>query len=451
MNIRNNIAYQVFRRIEDTLKNENVLDCLKFLHEAQWWSEEQIREFQLHKLEILLNHAYENTVYYKECFKEMGLKPSDIRTIDDLKKLPILSRDNLRNNWDKKLRAGNINYHKCLKGSSSGSSGNPVTYFKDTSSISSGRAAQFLFWEACGWSLGERTGILWGNYKTAQHEWTRLSSRIKAILYRELRLPAYQLINQQKILETLQKISNKYIKFLFGYTNAIFTIALAAAELKTPLNHIKAVFTTAETINEKTRNTIEKFIGPVYDGYGSGEVLGVAFQCEKKELYHIVEPNVIVEYKDIGLENQKSLIITDLTNFATPLIRYEIGDIGIESREKCPCGRNWKALTGIVGRTNDILTTPSGGNILIPSGFGSSLLKEIDGISRYQLAQIKDDQVVLRVELDTFIDRESIIQNIEKIVDTYLSGFINYSIEIVERIPFSQCGKYKILIDERDK
>ena len=219
-------------------------------------------------------------------------------------------------------------------------------------------------------------------------------------------------------------------------------------KVETNNKRFKGVFTTAESLNDQSRFIIEDVFGPVFDEYGCGEITSIAFQCKRTHYHHVIEPNVIVEFEDIGLGKEKAILLTDLTNYAMPLIRYRIGDIGEEiAINTCDCGCIWQPLGKISGRMNDILITPKGGKLFVPSSFLSLLMKDGPGIAKYQLAQIKDDQLVLRVVLSK--QSKINVDYIKSFVDPYLEGLFCYSIEIVDDISTGLTGKTKMVVDER--
>jgi phenylacetate-CoA ligase len=450
MKTKHFIARYLFRRVEDILKGEKVLSHLSFLEESKSWSRKKLDEYRVDKLSELILHAYSNVPFYRKRFEELQLRPSDIRNLNDLKYLPALSRADLRSNWNSDLRSSKHDYRFCYRGSSSGSSGDPVVYFKDKNAMSAGRAAALAGWSLAGRQLGDATIVIWGNYNTVKNEWSRFSSRAKAILNRETRIPAFKLTTSDAMNHAFNKIVNSQADFIYGYTNAIYALSLfAEREEKRGIMPFQGVLTTAETLNSVGRHAIETTFGSVYDGYGCGEILGVAFQCKAKKGYHIVEPNVIVEYEDIGLGEQKGILLTDLTNFAMPLIRYRVGDIAVPGSDECNCGCTWRTIEKIDGRTSDIIKTPKGGNLLVPSGFGLSLLKEISGITQYQMALVTNNNVIVRVVFEKHCQKLSRINDIKSCLEPYLNGIMDYDVQIVDHIPLGKSGKHKIVVDER--
>jgi phenylacetate-CoA ligase len=179
-------------------------------------------------------------------------------------------------------------------------------------------------------------------------------------------------------------------KMLCG--NPSYMRLVAEASHKKNLNFkIKCVSSWGEVLDEPTREYIEKtFQCPVFDAYGTNE-LGwpVAWECKKKEGLHIVSDYVILEVMKDGCYTNPGelgeLYVTNLLNFAMPLIRYKVGDVGILSEEQCSCGRSFPLIKSIEGRTIDCIELASG-NIVTPKKIMNAV-QSISGIPRYQVVQ----------------------------------------------------------------
>ncbi len=161
--LRHKFAKYFLRRVEDFIKNENVFYWLRFLEKTQQWSREQLDSYRLKQLQKIILHAYQNVPFYKNRFDSIGLSPYDIKCLSDINFIPILSRVDLRQNCDTFLRSIIHDFSRCIKGASSGSSGDPVTYYKDKNALSAQRAATIIGKEMSGWKLGDKTIIILGD------------------------------------------------------------------------------------------------------------------------------------------------------------------------------------------------------------------------------------------------------------------------------------------------
>ena len=444
--LRSWLAYNVLFPGEDLLRGDPINRFFRFYRKAQWWSREEIDAYKSEALSRLIHHAYETVPFYRRRMREVGVTPEDVRGPEDLKAIPFLTRQDVVENLDDLIsRAYDVKTLK--KGASSGSTGQPVTIYQDRATIGAAFGAERIGWEMSGYRFGSRNVTVWGNRIAVEEQWTTWGSRLKQWAYQNKRIGAYRLTDEQRVRDALEIIQDFRPDYLNGYPNAIYFLALKARELGVDGLKCKGVLTTAETVYDFQRDVIGEVFGPVYDGYGSGETPGVAYQCAASGLYHIVEPRVIVEYDDCSGDEFKELVLTDLDNYAMPLIRYKVGDLTVPSDETCSCGRQWTTLKKIAGRTADLITTPAGGALLIPSFFGSSMISQLPKIQQYQVAKVAPDRIVLRIRATPRLSQAE-LGFLRGQIAPYLDGKINYDIEQVEAIALAKVGKFKLVIDE---
>ena len=439
--------FGILRKAEDWTKKERVLRHLKLLKRLRGANREEIEAHQFRSLRRLLDHSYATVPFYRRQFDGLGLKPEDIKSLDDLALLPPLERRHITENIDELISSG-YGKKRLIRGNSSGSTGNPITFYKDRAAYSAGRAAVLMGWTLCGASPGVKMTTIWGNQKTVEEDWSSIGSRLKAWLYNNCRIPAYKLTDAQHINQALAKMKKQNGGYIYGYTNSIYMLARHIEDNRIDFDGpFIGVLTTAENLLPHQRALIERVLGPVYDGYGCGEILGVAFQCSQKSGYHIMEPNVILE-KGRGFGDVSEVIVTDLWNYAMPLIRYRIGDLFSGSPQQCGCGCTWNTIEAINGRASDLIPTPNGGYLLIPSVFGSSMLEEFPFIMQYQLAKTSRDELELWIEPREKIDAQKLSEMKDRMAP-YLNGTaMKFDIKCVEKIEIGKNGKHKLMIDQ---
>jgi phenylacetate-CoA ligase len=191
----------------------------------------------------------------------------------------------------------------------------------------------------------------------------------------------------------------------------------------------------------------------VFDSYRTREVGCVAQECEEHQGYHISADTMYVE--TIPIERKKSvekefpsyekILITDLTNYSAPIVRYEIGDVGNLSERRCPCGRGLPLLENIGGRISDLLYTPEGKKVS-PVTVIPNLFHLIGIMNQFQIIQDKYDQLIIKLvkpEPEKFlIDRQK--ENIKKIFGSKMK--VRY--QIVDSIDPLKSGKYSFVISK---
>lgn len=431
----------------DILKKRKTLRFLNEFEKTKNLSKEELQNYQLSKLKRLLQHVEENVPFYQKRFKEANFAAKNINDLKDLKKIPPLTRSDLQNHWNEMVPQ-NYDIQKLSKGSSSGSTGLPVTYFKDDMANSAGQAAGILGWTLSGWKMNLKGLHIWGNPSTVNNEWKRTSSRLKAKFFRHHKFPAYKLTDEKNFRALYDLINKEQYDFIDGYTNAIYLFANYLEnnnlKLKVP---VKYALTTAENLQDYQRSAIEKNIAPVFDNYGCSEINGIANECNQCNSYHIIDPHVYVEFGDkVDELSSRELLITDLDNFAFPLIRYKNDDLGIPKEGHHDCNIPFTQMKNVSGRQSDIIKLKDGGSLSVPSFFGSMLLKQISGLKQYQIERISEDLLHVNfVKSKDFSEKD--FERIESALDEYLENKIQYKIRFVDHIEASATGKFKLLID----
>lgn len=420
-------------KIVDMFKGEDVLGRYNFFLETLNWDRGQILEYQLLRLNQLLDHAQKNVPFYKN-------KLQEIKSLTDLKKVEIIGRDEIAKNEseliDKRRKKKDL-----IKGSSSGTTGIPINYYTDKFGLSSGNAATYVLRTMLGREFGEKSVHIWGN-KSSMEQWKTLNSRVKS-----------KLINQKKVASTLlndpeelEKLSLEIMDFkplnIDGYSSSIYTLAKYFEENKYKIESLKNVVTTAENLEDYQREVIERVFCPVSDLYGSGEVLSIAFKPAKDEKYYIFDPHVIVEVVESGIDGMKEIIVTDLDNYAMPFIRYKVGDLIDDVYE--PLNRakyqfNW--FKKINGRSSEIINLPNGKKFHPVNIFGGTLFRKFKEIKRHKV--IWDGaRLEFIFEADSSLDRGQLRKEIQELLSPYHVEFI---ITLTDKIQPSESGKFRYI------
>jgi phenylacetate-CoA ligase len=445
--IRRFIADKIGLKLSDRLKNTSVRRYYYLYKQTLYWSAERIKEYQLKQLRRILDHAYYNIPYYRKLFNDNGISPQSINDFEDFKKVPHLLRENIKNNL-KELTPLYADLKSVYRGSSSGSTGKPISYYIDNNSLSAGKAAMYLGWSLAGWELGDKGLHVWGNPRIVNEQWNKASSKIKDRVMNHYKYPAFRLTEYSQFIEMLTMIKRKQFRFVDGYMTAIYLLSNYIKEKNITLNKFDYVLTTAETLQDYQRSIIEQTLGPVYDGYGCSEIEGIANQCKICNNYHVMDPHVIVEYGDsvVGDDGSKEIVVTELDNYIMPFIRYKIGDLAIEADNNCEI--NYSAIKKITGRSSDIIKLPDGGSLVVSSFFGGALMRKIgDNIKQYQIVKTQHDKIIVRISVNESFKNED-KKHIHQYIDEYLRDKIHYEVIIVDRIDLPDTGKFKLLIDE---
>jgi phenylacetate-CoA ligase len=410
-------------------------------------SRESVLAMQARKLRRLVAHAAKHVSYYRDLFAKHGIAPENVKSVEDLACLPVLRRDNIQEHAAEMV-SETADKARFYKGSSSGSTGVPVTYLRDRAGSSASQAAMYFGWSLSGWCFGMPYLTIWGNVTTVNKDWARPSSKIKSWLFRETKIPAFSLTERKKFDELHETCRTGRFAYIQGYTNAIHAFASHLIDRDLSLPGIQGVLTTAENLQEHQRAAIQQALGPVFDFYGCGEINAVAFQCRQGN-YHVMDPHVVLEYGErADDQGNHELYITDLDNYGMPLIRYANDDMGKPGPEEpCACGLPLGILGNVSGRTSDIIRTPEGGILSVPSFLGNGLLQQLTNLVRYRVDVVAQDELVVNLQARGSMDaREE--ELIRQSLKDYIPRSMNWSIRLVDEIKPEANGKYKLIVDK---
>ncbi|MCR5035438.1 MAG: phenylacetate--CoA ligase [Clostridia bacterium] len=344
--------------------------------EIETASREEILRIQNEKLRKQVKHVYENVPYYRNLMEEKGLTPDDIQSVDDIRKLPFLSKADLRDAYPYGLLAVPLN--DCVRiQSTSGTTGKRVVAFYTQDDVdlweeccaraivAAGGTEEDVVQVAYGYGLFTGgAGLHGGSHKVGC-----------------LTLPMSS-GNTERQIQFMMDLNSTIICCTPSYA-AFIGESLAERGYKPEDNKLKAGIFGAEPWTEEMRQNIQKSLGiKAYDIYGLTETSGpgVAFECEEQTGMHINEDHFYAEIIDpdtgeVLPEGSKGeLVFTALDKEAFPLLRYRTRDICVLSREKCSCGRTHVKMSKPMGRSDDMLII-RGVNVF-PSQIETVLLNE---------------------------------------------------------------------------
>lgn len=430
------------------------------LEKSQWLPAEKITELQNKKLRHLVEHAYANVPYYRRIFKQKNLLPQDIKSVDDLSKLPFLTKDIIRQNFQD-LTARNLTKNAILN-HTSGSTGQPLRYYITKDGISISWATGYRGWGWGGYEFGDKRATLgfWRDYDSAATSTSRnipLLKRLRFTLERNLPLSTFNMT--EGVLESyVSKIRNYNPKILRGYPSALSILAHYIEENKVKNIQPKAVFTTAETLFPHQKRKIEEiFQCPTFNHYGCRDGAANAMECEEHSGLHIGSEQCYIEVINNNKKADHSglgeIISTDFHNYAMPFIRYRTGDCGILSDEECPCGRGLPLLQSIEGRLINVVVHSDGSYLTgLPLTDVFEHLEQIknDTIRHYQVIQETKECLVIKIVKGKNYCQEN-DQKIISEMKKHLGETVVVSIEYVDDIPVTQGGKRNYVISHIPK
>lgn len=431
---------------------------------GKYWNEEiecmpreQMKKLQDERLAAQVKHVWDNVPYYRKMMEEKGVTPDDIKSTDDLHKLPFLTKADLREAYPYGLLAKPLD--ECVRiHSTSGTTGKRVVAFYTQHDID--------LWDDCcaraitaaGGTKSDVCHIAYGfGLFTGGAGLNGGSHKVGC-----LTLPMSS-GNTERQIQFMQDLGSTILCCTPSYAayigETLKEMGLTSDDIK-----LKAGIFGAEPWTEEMRREIEKLLGiKAYDIYGLTETSGpgVAFECEAQQGMHINEDNFIAEIIDpdtgeVLPEGSKGeLVFTSITKEAFPLLRYRTRDICILSREKCSCGRTLIKMTKPMGRSDDMLII-KGVNVF-PSQIESVLLKISKATPNYQIivdrvGTTDTFEILVEISDDMFSDTVKTIEELAKKISDDIHSIlgIRAKIKLVEpkSIPRSE-GKAVRVIDKR--
>jgi phenylacetate-CoA ligase len=397
-------------------------------------------------------HAYETVPHYREIMDGLGLTPADFRTVDDLAKLPITSGRNLAKH-PARFRSSAIPERATLKLVTTGTSGAFRQVHYDRRALFNARAVGLRERDVLRRFLGHGVGyreigvardggtrpVIQDYYR--EHAWIPRAADVR----RTLVSPADSFEENLEVINTFQPD----LMVGFGaYIGAIFRSAwLNDREIYRP----EVISYGGDTLRPPDRQLIERHYQiPVFSTYQACEALHIAFQCERRQGFHIHEDQVNVRVvdqdgRDVEPGESGSVVISNLVNRATVLLNYELGDLVTLSPVACPCGRTLQLLESFVGRTEDLVVRPDGQvaheTVILPR------LYDVPGVLQVQLEQMSMQQFIVRVVAANREDWSRIRQRLDTELRSVLGGGNRLSLEIesVSDIPCEPGGKYSAI------
>ena len=373
-----------------------------FNKKMETMSHKKIQEIQLKKLKETVKLVYDNVPFYNKKFKGLKLKPEDIKTLDDIKKLPLTTKDDLRNNAPFGLMATSLD--NCIElHASSGTTGVPVTvcYTKNDLAVWSEVMARCLSMSGLTKKDIFQNPIPYGTF-TGAFGFHYGAQKIGALV-----IPTGVGQSERQI-----KLMDYYgTTFISGVASYVLRLGNVAQDLGIDPKKLKVrnglfgaeMFTSG--IKQRIINTWDM---DVHDIYGLTEMCGpgVSADCQQHDGLHLWEDHFFVECLDpntlepVGLEEEGEIVLTTLTKEGIPLLRYRTRDIAkLYDQKVCQCGRTHIKHTPIKGRSDDMVIIR--GTNIYPGQIESVLMKHSEVGSNWRMVLSTEneiDNLIIEVE-----------------------------------------------------
>ena len=434
-------------RIVDAARRTDALKLLPGLQESQWRSPAELAALQAERLAELGRFCLAEVSAYREPFHDLGIAAEGL-TPETLARLPLMTKERARV-LGNALRSRSFRRWQPRPKATSGSTGMPFNYYLDRPSHSYQWAHLWRGWSQVGYRPGDPYVTLSGG--SLVPEKVDLKQRLYLALSGAVHLPSYHL--DAGVLERYRRVlERRGAGFLYGYPSSVSMLAehlLAAGGPRPPL---RAVFTTSENLAPRARATIEEAFGcPCIDTYGCNDGGVYAFECERRDGFHVGQESVFVEIVDddgrpLPEGEIGRIVTTNLAIRAMPLLRYVTGDLGALTTEPCACGRGLQRIVKLQGRERDVVVTPAGRRVHGAFFNHFAPFYRAEWLRRFQVYQPDRRALVLRLVVHrepTAVEREELLTELRRGL-----GEMDYRIEIVDRLEETRTGKFRVVVSD---
>lgn len=425
---------------------------MDLLKESRSWSKSQIYEYQMAQLKMTLENSYAYVPYYQRRFREYGVTPEALKSLEDLKLFPTLTKRNIKENYND-LISVKANRRGYLPTATGGSTAEPLRLLHEKG-ITRSKEKAFIWdgWSRVGYDPCARTvqlkgrsvakpdmGIFW-EYEPIQN-FLEMDSNFLT----EKNMPLY-----------LSAIARFSPQFIIGYPSSVYLIAKYLdehAEQKIPLPNLRAVFLAAENVYPWQRQLFERvFKCRIFSHYGHSEMVLLGMECEHSHALHFFPEYGFLEVLDSHEEpvtkqgDYGELVGTSFHNHIMPLIRYKTQDLGVIGPSVCRCGRTYPIVQDVEGRLQEFIVT-SDGRLISICVMGAAHFSVLDSVYETQYYQDTPGKVLFRVVPKKGYseeDREAIL----KALGDKMGAMVQVNVAEVDEIRRTRSGKH-LMIEQK--
>ncbi len=394
----------------------------------------QLRDLQNKRLRALIKHSYDHVPYYHKLFIKEHLTPEDIKTIDDLEKIPITKKTDISSLPIQNITANNFNLSKCEKRLTSGSSGVPLTCYRDGKDFLKRCFDEYLFHLSHNEKITDKRILMGGMVPSPSNIFQRFGM---------LRTKEVSPLGHPR--EQLCEIKDYGAKVLLTNPSSALAISKEVRESDLKGIELSLIFTVGELLLGSTRRFIEEtFEARVFDQYGATEVGKISRECNEHS-YHIHHNIIVQTTKDgetLSAGEEGEITVTNIVNFAQPFVRYNLQDSGLVLEDECSCGLHHPLMKLTSGRVSDFINLPNGRFIsaLEANDFLSFMQTEL---KQYQVIQEASDRLTVKLVKGKGF-KDNIITEIKKSYGKSLGPEMQIDVLVVDDIPREKSGKFKL-------
>jgi phenylacetate-CoA ligase len=429
-----------------------------------YYDEKKLKDYKDSCLKKMVSYAYTVPLYNKK-YKEYGVHPDDIKGIDDITKLPFITKDDLRQNYPDGIIPRNFDKKNSFLMSTSGSTGKPVFVYIDTFSAIKSLEVFVREIKAYHGNWRKTKIALIIDLSPGSVEYTFFAESTLPFIKKFLSLKNIKYLDiAKKPEDTMQELHAFNPAFIGTDPNMLRQLAFLKNNGKGTNLAPKIIFSSGSMLDNYTRMYIEKaFDTKIADLYGTTEAGPLAFQCPNKN-YHIHSDFVHIELLDkentpVKYDTPGHVVVTKLYGRGTPIIRYTgIDDIAIPIKQNCSCGIKTEIIKQIEGRSTDLIVLPNGKTFspLNITGIPAKIMEEFKTykIKQFQIIQHKKDEIEVKIVIDEKLRNigpsvKKILTELKKIFENKIGHDVKITINEVNEIQKDTRADYvKVVISK---
>jgi phenylacetate-CoA ligase len=440
---RRPVVGRVLFEAAERLRRSRRMALLREIERAPYASPEEVAADQFRRLSALLAHAEARVPYYREMFARLGIESRDVRSLEDFAELPVLTKDVIRERQRDLIR-DDVTLESLSQHHSGGSTGVPLTFYREHSYMDASDAGTFRNLAQSGWRPGEMIAFFWG-WSESLYQMPRWKFELRQTLRRMYQFDPFH-SGAEDMGKWLARWKTLGATVALGYASTVARFASFVETTGARVAPLRGVFTTAEKLYPPQREVISRVFGcKVYDCYGSSEVQNIAAECPRGRMHVNADFVVLESDRGAGAGASPPFLVTSLWNYAMPFIRYRNEDCGELLPGACGCGNNFPLMKLDIARVSDNFILPDGN--VVHGEFFTHLMYGSEGIANFQFHQTAPDAITLWVVPGgdgKRAERERALRRaVEQIEALAPRAKMNVEVRETEMIPLSNAGKHR--------
>lgn len=360
---------------------------LQSLLRARWLSPEGIKALQERRLRAMVRHAYDNVAYYRDLLNSAAIRPDDIRTVEDLRRLPITTKAQLKAAGIENVIAKGTDLAACIVTSTSGSTGTPFATYRARRERTR-RLVDFRALISVGFRPRDRLVILGSEWAP----WRRLQ-----------RLGPYRTESVSRLLpidEQIERIRDARPTIMWVHPTQLHAVLHRVDYRLSAIARPRVLVHAAEVFDDLLKDRIRADLDvEMFNFYGAIEVGRIAHECRAHTGLHVNSDSVVLECLNgdspAGAHETGTAVVTSLNRYTMPFIRYHLGDLCTPLGQRCPCGSSYPMIGPPQGRSWDMITLPSG-KLVSPLAL-HTFLRSAEGLDRFRVIQESRDHLLVQL------------------------------------------------------